>query len=337
MDKLLEQYKAEERFLPIQVDALFSMDIPPVEYYVQSFLPKRGRALISAATNLGKSFLAMNLSYLVASGQEKFLGKFDVSPARVLYLDLEMGISPVKERFRKIIPEDAQGLPIFYLDLVGQELFTEENSKLLEDAIKTNNIDVVVIDTIGSAWLGDKNDEQEVTRFTKYLDSLIVDHKISLLLVHHWRKATQHNKTGGEMAAGSHRWTAWVENHVTLSGKDSNLVLTSEKSRYEAKFQPMRIKLDTETLKFEYVGDFEKKFTEESLMDVFKSFGDVTEVPMPSVIQRAKEMNLGSAKVIRDLAKVSDHYKLDTTRKTHYLCSMNGHKSNLFDCGNRGS
>ena len=79
------------------------------------------------------------------------------------------------------------------------------------------NINVLILDPIGSAWQGDENDKKEVSKLTSRFDSLISRKNISIVIVHHWRKPTRDSKTGGEMASGSYKWAAWVDIHITLN------------------------------------------------------------------------------------------------------------------------
>ena len=131
-------------------------DIPPVEYWIRDIIKKKGRTLISAQTNMGKSILAQHIALTVAAGAGPFLGKFDIEKTNVLYLDWEMGESVNKERFQKMTSE--VGIPKgFYLgSMLGEDILDETVKGNLEKKIVEWEIKLLVLDPIGSAWSGDE-------------------------------------------------------------------------------------------------------------------------------------------------------------------------------------
>ena len=83
-----------DRPTPWPLPEFLKLDIPPVEFIIESVLQKHGKTMISANPNVGKSLLVQGMALDIGAGSPKFMGKFDVSKAKVLYLDLEMGDSP---------------------------------------------------------------------------------------------------------------------------------------------------------------------------------------------------------------------------------------------------
>ncbi len=316
----------------MQLLEFLSQNIPPVEYYIGESLMKQGKTIISAMPNIGKSILAQNLAIALTTGQTKFLGKFSVEQARVLYLDLEMGDSLLKERFQAMVKKDnleAQGLYVKHLPYF--DLLDKAHQQKLEEWIFDKKINVLIIDPIGSAWFGDENKKEEVQRLTTFLNILIDKHKISVVLIHHWRKSTNDFKSGGEMAAGSYKWTAWIDNHITLEGLSTSCTISCQKARSSIRFKSFLLKLNIETFEFEFLRDLEKKFTEETLEELFDTFNS-DKVAIPDLIKRAKEKNMGSHDTIRNLIKNSKSFTVDKSGKKHYLCrnSVSLGTDNLF-------
>lgn len=312
---------------PVSLPQFLAKDIPTVEYYVGGLLSKRGKTMISAQANIGKSIFVQNLLMAMTSGKTKFLDKFEVKPAKALYLDLEMGESALKQRFSifcKHEPTETQDLFIKYIP--GADFLDKEFQAALENWLTTLNINVLIIDPLSNAWTGDENDKQQVQVLTTYLNTLIAKHKISIVVVHHWRKGTKDFKTGGEMAAGSYKWSAWLDYHVTLSGSPESITINCEKSRHGSRFAPFLAKINSETLQFEYVTDFEKKFTQDTLAQLFNDF-ETDRVAIPELVKRAKEKKICSEKTIRSLIAESAAFESDKTGKTHYLIR----KQSLFD------
>ena len=304
---------------PVSLPEFLTKDIPPVEYYVQGLLSKQGKTMISAQANIGKSLFVQNLSMAIALGKAKVLDKFDVTPAKVLYLDLEMGESALMQRFQILCKDEPTKAPDLFIKYIpAPDFLNKEFQVALENWLAMRNINVLIIDPLGNAWSGDENDKQEVGQLTAYLNTLIAKHKISIVAVHHWRKASKDFKAGGEMAAGSYKWAAWLDYHVTLAGAPDSITITCEKSRHGMRFKPFLAKINTDTLQFEYLTDFEKKFTQDTLAQLFDDFGS-TRVSIPELINHAKEKKSGSEKTIRKLIAESAAFEIDKTGKTHYL------------------
>lgn len=176
----------------VSASALFSMDLPPVQFVVNSILPV-GTTVLSAAPKIGKSWLALDLGLCVASGRP-FLG-YQTNQNEVLYLALEDSLNRLKERMGKILretpPPDG-----FYLTTEAPVLDEKGNGGLIdvltEQLKATPKIKLVIIDTLQkvrgqvrskteSAYT---TDYKEVGALKKFAD----DHGIALLLVHHNRK-----------------------------------------------------------------------------------------------------------------------------------------------------
>ncbi len=304
---------------PLSLPEFFSRDIPPVEYYVTNILQKKGKAMLSAQTNVGKSIFAQNLALAMTTGQTKFLNRFEVTQARVLYLDLEMGDAPLKERFQTMTAKDRLvANNLFVKHLSNFDLNETDDQQLLGKWLADLKIEVLILDPIGNAWAGDENNKQEVGKLTGYLNSLIDQYNISILVVHHWRKTTRDFRRGGEMAAGSYKWAAWLDHHITLEGTPKSLTVSCQKSRHSARFEPFLIKLNTETLWLEFLADYEKKFKEEDLVKLFDTF-QADRVAIPDLLKRAKEQNMGSKDTVRKLINESKGFCVDKGHKTHYL------------------
>ena len=307
---------------PENVYDFLKRDIPELEYYVTQFLQKSGKTLVSAPTNVGKSLLSMNLILTLCSGEEEFLDTFEVEKGRCLYLDFEMGESAMKKRLIKMMGQNMTVDGLFVKSMLGVDLLEENIKDQIQKWIGELNIDILVLDPIGSAWSGDENNKQDAVKITSFLDGLVEKFSISVVVVHHWRKSTKDFKSGGEMAAGSYKWIAWPDNHVTIDGPINNLKVVCQKGRNEVKFDPFRIALDPERLTFVYAGDFSKKYTETDLMEIFDSFGQ-DRVKVVDIVKKAKEMGKGSPQTIRDLIKKSDIFGVDKSKKAHFIYVRN--------------
>ena len=305
--------------LPLSLSEFLMKNIPPVEYVVTDIVQKKGKAMVSAAPNVGKSIFTSNLALDIANGTPKFMGKFAVTPARVLYLDLEMGEAALKERFQKMCELRSGGTEnLFVHYLPTLDLLCDESKKLIEDWLTELKVDVLILDPLGNAWCGDESKQEMVGKLTGYLNTLIEKFGIAILVVHHWRKATKDSSTGGQMAAGSYKWAAWIDTHITLEGNPSNVTVSCHKNRNRPRFDPFMVKLNTEALGFEFIADFQTKFDSETLDGLFDSFGAL-KVSVPEMIKRSKEQSGPSRSTIYRLIEESKSFAIEKEGKTHFL------------------
>ncbi|NQS90216.1 AAA family ATPase, partial [Patescibacteria group bacterium] len=282
------------------------------------------RMMISASTNTGKSILAQQISAAAAGvfADEKLFGQFDVTSGKVLYLDWEMGDSVLKDRFSMMIDGRFEVDSLYVKSMLGIDIGDTEVKEKLEEWIRDLGVNVVVLDPIGSAWHGDENSKEEVNKLTSYLDSLIGEYGISIIVVHHWRKATKHLSGGGQMASGSYKWEAWVDHHITLKGESSSVKLACEKARTGVKFESIIISLNPERLLFEFIGDCKSKYSDEDVITLIGKVCQETgkkEVSIPDLIRYAKEKGGPGKDKIRSIVKSSDKIECLTPGKTHFV------------------
>jgi len=317
---------------PLSLSAFLQQDIPPVEYWVEGILQKEGRTMISASMNIGKSFFLQNLALAIANGEPQFLGRFKIMPARVLYLDLEMGQPALRERFLKMANgKGADNLFIKYRPAF--DFLDSADQRLLEGWLKDLKPDALIVDPLSNASAIDENSAQEVHRVTAYLDPLRAKYKIALLLAHHWKKKSKDLRRGGEMASGSYRWGAWLDIHLCLEGNIDNVTLTCEKARNCVRFSPFMIRFNPETLTFEFLGDFSKKYSEETLVSLFNR-ADIDKIGRVAIADLIKFANGTPSKTtLHRLIDESTLFIKESAgqRKRAYLIKKDIKSPDLFD------
>ena len=314
---------------PEEINNFLSREIPPVEFIVQDILQKGGRTMISAPPNIGKSLFVQNLAILMAQGGSSFVDRFDIAKVKVLYLDLEMGESALSQRFKSMLA----GQPIENLYIRSGsdiDLLDEQYQRSLEEWIDAFGIEVLIIDPIGDAWMGDENTKQDVAKLTSYLDSVREKYGISILIVHHWRKRSKDFKRGGEMASGSYKWNAWLDTHITLEGADTKSVtLSCEKSRNVQKFEPLIIGVEGKDLTFSYKGEFKKKFDDSTVVEIYEAC-ECDWVSVPDLCKMAVNLKICSKDTVRKLLKESNRFEIDKSEKTHKV-KLKKNTAELFD------
>lgn len=312
---------------PVDLDAFLKSEIPHVEYFIDPILPLGGKLMVSACSNIGKSIFVMNMCLAMTAGIARVFDKWDVKPARVLYVDLEMGKAPCKDRFAKMCgAKELSTKTLFVQTLPCLNLLEAAESTALRNWIRSLDVDVVVLDPLGHAWAGNENSAEDVIQITRELNKIIAEFEVSIVLVHHWRKATKDSKEGGEMAAGSYRWSAWVDSHITLKGEPDSIHVVCEKNRHAGRFKPWVARINEENLWIEHVADHgghEKKLTPENfcwLYDTAKTVqnGDLVQtkgVLFGQIVKLAKEHKMGSRPTLMEFLEHSQDYRYSSEGK----------------------
>ena len=171
----------------IDAATLINADLPPVDYIVEGLLTK-GLGGISAKSKLGKSWLVLQLSVAVASG-ERFLG-FTTKKTGVLYIDLENMPALSQERLRVVLDgkEPPDNLRFAYdFNIMGQG-FEEDLQQFLES---NPDVKLVIIDVFQKVKRPKKMNqtdyEADYETLTEVRD-LAVKYGICIFPVYHDRK-----------------------------------------------------------------------------------------------------------------------------------------------------
>lgn len=171
---------------------LEAMEIAQREMILAPVLPAQGIAMIYAERGIGKTHVAMNVAYAVASGG-KFLRWQAPKPRRVLFIDGEMPAAALQERARMIGQScdkyiaDSQFFRLLPLDL--QDLGVSLNLALpkAQEAVERQLMDaeLVVLDNISTLVNGgDENDANSWDAMQQWLLKLRRMGK-TVLLIHH--------------------------------------------------------------------------------------------------------------------------------------------------------
>jgi len=169
---------------------LATMDLPEPKWIVPGILPE-GLAILAGKPKLGKSWLALGLGIATATGGEAF-GEIGVEPGDVLYLALEDSMRRLKGRLASVLggAPAPRNLHLFTnwprLDQGG-----EDRLRAWLDA--TPSARLAMIDTVAKVRPQGKrngNAYQEDYQALGGIHTIAAERGITLLIVHHLRKAT---------------------------------------------------------------------------------------------------------------------------------------------------
>lgn len=99
-EKTQKQFSSEQ-FVITPLSELMNSVIPPETWYIEGILPTEGIIMVHAAAGVGKSFFCQYMAMCLSYGYPFF--DFSVNkPSRVCYIDGEMSLASLKERFHKL-------------------------------------------------------------------------------------------------------------------------------------------------------------------------------------------------------------------------------------------
>lgn len=163
------------------------------EYLIEPWLPKGTIVQVYGYSGHGKSLFVQHAMAALASGR-KYFGPYEVGqPGRVLYMDWEMGMGTIARRLmelRKIHGDTQDRLNIWapFVDGEDIDLRRREGLQRLQQWIELAEPDVVVLDTVRSAYPGlQENNADEWAQINK-LAVRLRNSGLSVILVHHSNK-----------------------------------------------------------------------------------------------------------------------------------------------------
>lgn len=245
-----EDYVKEYRLKVINGKALMEMELPPLKYTVESILP-HGLFILAGGAKVGKSWLAEQISYAVASGGD--LWGYRAIKAEVLYLGLEDTTVRLQSRFEKF--NAYEGMENIHFVLKANTLRTGLDSDIREYLNGHPDIKLIVIDTLqhirGNEF--SKNIYASDVEFTDVLRKITDEYDLTMLVLTHTNKGKHEDDvskiSGSEGIAG---------------GTDGNWVLTKNKRTDENAFLTISNR-DTES--FEFALSFNKELCQWQKLD----------------------------------------------------------------------
>lgn len=185
---------------PVQIDDFLALDLPPRELLLEPWLTAQSLNLLTAYRGTGKTFVALGLSYAVASGGA-FLRWRAPKPAKVLFVDGEMPATELQNRLRMIeaaseTKADPRNFRIITPDLADgslPDISTAEGQERLDASIRDARL--IVVDNLSClARTGAENDAESWTMVAEW-GLRMRRQKRSVLFLHHAGKGGQQRGT----------------------------------------------------------------------------------------------------------------------------------------------
>lgn len=181
----------------VSLAELMKREVPPRQPVVNTVFLTQSLNMVFGERGAGKTWLLMKLALDVARGQ-RFMNVYDVpQPQRVLYVDGEMPLADIQERFRSLagdsLPDkiDVLSSEILWLEKASKPQINREidqgrfNALLDEMARADRRPQVIIFDNLSSLTSGmDENSNSDLDGFQSWLIDLRHG-GYTVILVHH--------------------------------------------------------------------------------------------------------------------------------------------------------
>jgi hypothetical protein len=163
------------------------------------FLQKVGLAALAGSSDVGKSYLLLQLSISIINGSKTFLG-YPLKPEhkKVLFISTEDTEDSLSFRLKNM-----DGIESKSFSSIDFAFDTHELVRYLEAYLSENKVDLVVIDTFADVYSGNINQTNEVRSFLQQYQELAIKHKCLILFNHHCGKRNDERIPSKENLLGS--------------------------------------------------------------------------------------------------------------------------------------
>lgn len=262
------------------------------EYWVQRFIPKRGRTLIVGKPKLGKTHLIIQMLACAVAGVD-FLD-FRTKKCVVLYLSFDKAwLTPMVQRLTNDIDNDA--LDNFFIVKweIPTPLYLDKASGYdqLAKLTEATKPDIIVLDPKVLTMCGNEDSVEDNVKWMQNADKLQANYPVTLVPIHHVPKGAKSTDII-DLPRGSSALAGWADVVVSLKKKAPSFRTVEVISRYEQ---------DPEPLELEFRGKFsiapeeeEKKVKfQEAVVALMNSYGKVK--PTELVKKVAEEVGISES------------------------------------------
>jgi len=219
----------------LKMDNFLSLESEGIDYLIPGLLPRGETVLCAGLPKSGKTLLAIDAGFAIATGESQFLGE-TVQQGRVLLISVDESAQSTKAKLLKrgFRPRDAENVAV----MIGWDISQLDE---LEARLEDFRPDLVIIDSLKRITVGREISENsaEFADVIYTLKELIGRYGAASILIHHSNKnqdATGVSKVRGSTAIAGAVWGIW-QLDIPESEDDSNGKPRKGKSK-QKRFDP---------------------------------------------------------------------------------------------------
>ncbi|MCC5612283.1 AAA family ATPase [Nostoc sp. CHAB 5834] len=216
IDNLLKHISEQGRIQEVKcysLDELLDLNLPSVDYVIPGMLPQGETILLVADPKSGKSLIAYDAAFAVATGEDTFLGE-KCKQGKVLIIQCDESPTTARGRLLKrgFRREDASNVEFM-------DSFNITQLHLLEAKLETFRPTLVIIDSLKRITVGSQLSENsaEFADNIYRLKEIISRYNASGILIHHANKnidAVGVGRVRGNSSIAGATWGIWSLEHI---------------------------------------------------------------------------------------------------------------------------
>jgi len=195
------------------LDELFNVSHSAIEYVMPGMLPLGETVLLVASPKVGKSLLAYDFAFAVATGESNFLGE-QVKQGKVLIIQCDESVNTARGRLfkRGFRQEDTENVQFV-------ESFKITQLDLLEEWLESFRPTLVIVDSLRRISAGRDLSENsaEFADAVYQLKETIARYNAAGILIHHSNKNSEAvgvDRVRGSSAISGAVWGVWQLDHI---------------------------------------------------------------------------------------------------------------------------
>ncbi len=270
--KVLRQRNATPQPTFFSLGDFLTQSEAALDYIVPSMLPVGETVLLVAVPKAGKTLLATDLAFAVATGESDFLGE-RCKRGRVLIVSVDESASSTRSKLikRGFRPEDSEWVQVM-------TRFDISQMSALEERLEVFRPSLVIIDSLRRINHG-QNVSENSAEFADTIYTLketLTRYSAAGVLIHHTnkdREATGVNRVRGSSAISGATWGVWQLDHILKPDPNNKKRLridpkdphrTFSVIARDAEGQSLQVELDPENNRWISHGDGSEQSAESS-------------------------------------------------------------------------
>ncbi len=219
----VEQSGPEIQFFT--ANELQKMDVPPIEFLIDGFLPESGYYLLTGRPKSGKTTLMHYVLTCLSEGWPVF-GKIATAPTKVLFLSLEDNNERMSRRFEQIYGAEAVKMQWSNNFIYATQFVRAQNGGLehLTQTVERFDPAIICIDTLERFYSqGEQKGYSEDYKRIEHIQNATKHLNKCFLFLHHNRKMSSENKV--DLISGTYGLSGAVDGYWILDKKPDQLNL----------------------------------------------------------------------------------------------------------------